>query len=117
VGCMDEINITLHTENFMTKETTDKTQEQSALASAQCSAAWLPIQLAPKDGTRIMLWCGDEIEIGYWSMSGWVGTPDKPGAWIIYENRSDTIELAPTHWQPLPMPPNDPKLSHGRELR
>jgi hypothetical protein len=73
---------------------------------------WLPIQLAPKDGTRIMLWCGDEIEIGYWSISGWVqrseGSPlgKQDGAWIIYENRSDTIELAPTHWMPLPEPPN-----------
>ena len=83
----------------------------SSLAAPSGSAEWLPIQLAPKDGTRVLLWCGDEVEVGYWSTSSWVRNmkPDgtlTDGAWIIYENRSDTIELAPTHWMALPLPPN-----------
>lgn len=61
---------------------------------------------APKDGTRILLWANDEMDVGYWTMCAWVGTMENPGAWVIYEARSDTIELHPTHWQPLPPPPN-----------
>lgn len=66
---------------------------------------WQSMDSAPKDGTRVLLWCFDEMEIGYWSTCCWV----KPGgAWIIYENRSDTIELAPNFWQSLPDPPPHP---------
>ena len=66
------------------------------------TGGWQPIATAPKDGTRLLLCDSDDagqIDIGYWSTSSWVATG---GAWIIYENRSDTVELTPTHWQPLP---------------
>jgi len=52
------------------------------------------------------------MEIGYWSTCIWVGR----GAWIIYENRSDTIELNPTHWATLPMPPDAPPAAGERAL-
>lgn len=63
------------------------------------TVTWKPIESAPKDGTRILLRSnGDEYDVGYWSTSLWV----KPGgAWIIYEARSDTIEIDPTHWRSL----------------
>lgn len=40
-----------------------------------------------------------EMDVVYWSTSLWV---KQGGAWIMFENRSDTIELHPTHWMPLP---------------
>ena len=82
----------------------------AGLRAAPGSASWLPIETAPKDGRRVLLWRhDDELEIGYWSTSVWVS----PGAWIIYEARSDTVELHPTHWMPLPTTPNA-ELSDAR---
>ena len=72
---------------------------------------WAAIETAPKDGTRLLLWCNG-LEVGYWSTSLWAPRPKgsplgkQDGAWIIYENRSDTIRLTPTHWMPLPFPPD-----------
>lgn len=69
---------------------------------------WKPIESAPKDGRRVLLyvpWREDEPDIisGYWSASVWV----LPGAWIAEKNRSDTVEYPATHWQPLPLPPSE----------
>ena len=67
------------------------------------TGGWRPIETAPKDETYILLYCGDDFQaVGYWSTSIWV---TKGGAWIYDECRSDTVELEPTHWQPLPPPP------------
>lgn len=63
---------------------------------------WQPLETAPKDGTRLLLLSGPEIDVGYWSESVWCQTLATQGAWIIYENRSDTVILYPTHWMPLP---------------
>ncbi len=76
-------------------------------ASNGSAATWQPIETATKDGTRLLLWAAgsaaDEIEVGYWSTSVWT----YGGGWINCENRSDTVVLKPTHWMPLPMPPNE----------
>lgn len=56
---------------------------------------WQPIETAPKDGTRILLWGdlpdwdGCFYEVGYWDES--IG--------------GFTCDVEPTHWQPLPKPP------------
>jgi hypothetical protein len=52
---------------------------------------WQPIETAPKDGTRILLWCGSKAHtfVGQWSRGSWVGAK--------YHT--------PTHWIPLPAPP------------
>lgn len=88
-------------------------EQQNTLPPATGSeAVWQPISTAPKDGTRLLLWCIDQIEVGYWSTSLWVTRPadsalgKQEGAWIPYEARSDTIELFASHWKPLPLPPN-----------
>lgn len=68
---------------------------------------WQPIETAPTDGTRVLLYSPDppgSIDVGHWSHYCYVTHPRR-GAWIIYENRSDTIELLPTHWMPLPESP------------
>lgn len=66
---------------------------------------WQPIETAPKDGTSVLLW--------FPSRQGYVGRQDcVPCHWSewgggVWENatsghmQSDT----PTHWMPLPAPP------------
>ena len=68
---------------------------------------WQPIDTAPKDGTDIVLVKEDdpdaeaEFAIGQWFVAGWcfMSTPigDLPAL----------IGFTPTHWMPLPEPPED----------
>ncbi len=72
---------------------------------------WQPIETAPKDGTRILLWpvkvhrkeklTYEEIAvIGYW----YEWPNDAGGAWCG-ATRSKSIPLNLTHWMPLPAAP------------
>ena len=58
---------------------------------------WQPIETAPKDGTKILAWEFDDYTIAWWGVStgGWYG-------WMFSD---DWIRCYPTHWQPLPAPP------------
>lgn len=74
---------------------------------------WQPIETAPKDGTQILLYCNyyssSNIEIGSFRNDD----NDKEGeekGW--FDNSYDDFScgyastpLAPTHWMPLPDPP------------
>ncbi|WGR59952.1 DUF551 domain-containing protein [Paracoccus ferrooxidans] len=67
---------------------------------------WQPIETAPRDGTKIDLWTGynERIADSMWlNGRGWVfwGTDgfESPG-W-------EKVFPAPTHWMPLPQPPED----------
>jgi hypothetical protein len=67
--------------------------------------SWQPIETAPKDGTPILAYCQKEREwpflIVEWSF----------GSWFVHGNEiygeSTGIDPKPTHWMPLPEPPND----------
>jgi hypothetical protein len=82
--------------------------------SASCSASWLPIAIAPKDGTRILITDGDMLEVCSWNQTrcldypgdmGWrYGTGDDYSTYQEIEN--------PTHWMPLPSLPNA-EVRHG----
>ena len=75
---------------------------------------WQPIETAPKDETVIWLYAEDVCWIGAWSnpifdefpgkwrTQGYV-PDDMDGARLALTSR----EIIPTHWQPLPEPPND----------
>ncbi len=67
---------------------------------------WQPIETAPKDGTRLILWGREDgvgeprVWLGSWSTGCWYAP-----SWVAYEHRSETEYLQPTHWMPVPEPP------------
>jgi|GEM_PF-3424387 len=67
----------------------------AAAVAAALAPQWQPIESAPKDGTRVLLWdsAGDGRAI--------------TGAWRV--DSADDHETF-THWQPLPAPP---EVDHG----
>ena len=67
------------------------------LALRGLEGQWRPIETAPKDGTRVLLLRSHEegfdskrIGVGYWKNETWWST--RPG-------------MPPSHWLPLPAPP------------
>jgi hypothetical protein len=63
---------------------------------------WQPIETAPKDGTRILVFekIWPEIVVAEWDE----GTGHHPG-WRVYPNTESLDTCDPTHWMPLPEPP------------
>ena len=60
---------------------------------------WQPIEIAPKDGTEILVWNdGNEAFVAFWHerKSKWM--------WTIHDLNGDEY-LSPTHWMPLPPHP------------
>jgi len=53
---------------------------------------WQPIATAPKDWTNILFFADEDIGICWWDVDA--------GAW-----KSAYRDEYPTHWQPLPEPP------------
>jgi hypothetical protein len=74
---------------------------------------WMPIETAPQDGSQILLWgpCM-QISVGYfqqhssWGEEPWMLTAD--GCMAIERMSDFGVDYrtaSPTHWQPLPSPP------------
>lgn len=83
------------------------------------AAAWRDIDTAPKDGTWVLLYdpmANSLIYTGTWDAkfdSNWNYESDNleyKGAWTSYQAQSfgheEYATLQPTHWMPLPDPPN-----------
>ncbi len=67
---------------------------------------WQPIETAPKDGTRLLLYFpelkklgNEEVVIGFWHQPG---NQEHPGYWMGWGSGRKTA----THWMPLPKAPN-----------
>lgn len=74
---------------------------------------WQPIETAPKDGTWIISWNGDEVAPASWGDNseyqrgevGWCyGSPWYGGT--LYDG-INIMKTQPTHWMPLPDAPHD----------
>ena len=97
--------------------TSDKPQ---AVASNALFGVWIPIESAPQNGTQILVRCsGDRMAAVRWLDgmfigTGWFAVVPFNGGW---GHGSDTFiqfkEDQPTHWMPLPNPPNP--AVRGRE--
>ena len=82
---------------------------------------WLPIETAPKDGTTVLLLVADGehnlqdedpgITIGSFGVEG--GPEEDPtwhfAGWSWYQDYYCRGTGTPTHWQPLPAPPQETK--------
>lgn len=64
---------------------------------------WQPIETAPKDGSEILVSLTHSLGDDEWENVRWVDTYFD-GGWFWYRNRID-IPFPPTHWIPLPTPP------------
>lgn len=73
---------------------------------------WQPIETAPKDGTRVLLWivhCNAKYATSPFE-EGWIGACI--GSWSEHNGGGFTwygIYGTPTHWRPLPAPPKETK--------
>lgn len=82
-----------------------ETLEYSAAIKAE--RTWMPIESAPKDGTRILIWIEHEPKLGHLPEYSHAAI----GAWTNHNKGGWTwmgILGNVTHWQPLPSPPVAP---------
>ena len=63
---------------------------------------WQLIETAPKDGTPIIVY--PNIDVTFW---GYTKDDSDPYGWVgSYSYTTDDFNtLSPTHWMPLPAPP------------
>jgi hypothetical protein len=67
------------------------------------SDAWQPIETAPRDGTRILVWWRGRRSQTMVRISRCTQPHGSPYVWVTDGTGRDTLE--PTHWMPLPPPP------------
>ncbi|CAA6603742.1 conserved hypothetical protein [Rhodospirillaceae bacterium LM-1] len=66
---------------------------------------WIPIETAPQDGTRILVYDANPFEeYDRYAVVKWEDTIG------TFEN-ADGRSIWPTHWMPLPAPPSVPQAS------
>lgn len=59
---------------------------------------WMPIETAPKNGERFLFTNGGFIGIGFFIS----------GQWFACDSWRGETNSVPTHWMPLPAPPERP---------
>jgi len=76
---------------------------------------WQPIETAPKDGTSILVFGKFGADIARWNKDPSVWDRDVDACWTVFEPDDYFYaihlldEFEPTHWMPLPEPPNETK--------
>lgn len=75
---------------------------------------WFPIEIAPQDGSCVMLWKPDERMVGEYMLVGYWGEwPGIGECWIAVDGKpqgyfsqvTQSRQGYPTHWARLPAPP------------
>jgi hypothetical protein len=59
---------------------------------------WQPIETAPVDGTEIFAWDGKGVKVAWCYEGRWIYDDEMESPYLTHWH--------PTHWQPLPGPPN-----------
>lgn len=78
-----------------------------AIQAERNRSTWQPIESAPKDGTDILITTegyGMLVRIGFYDAA-------RDGVWSIWPGRD---RMNPTHWQPLPSPPNPSSIKREK---
>lgn len=79
-------------------------QEACDLSGRSATHEWKPIETAPKDGSKVLLWWSDRVVYGAWLDNSKTAVP-----WAGW--RPPSMEVRPrgqpTYWMPLPAPPTD----------
>jgi len=76
-------------------------QELDGLRAKLAEQEWLPIETAPRDGTPILVAiAGDEFRPML------VQSPRAKSRWHVVGSESRVLTKEPTHWRPLPAPPD-----------
>ena len=67
---------------------------------------WQPIETAPRDGTKVLLWCDKDHTVA-------VGWTVDDGEFAYWDSNS-VDGWSYTHWMPLPDPPQKPLTTRPR---
>lgn len=76
---------------------------------------WLPIETAPKDGRELLVFGKRGIDIARWQTDPSIWERENVPCWAVFEPEDMFYSVylldddAPTHWQPLPEPPEKDK--------
>lgn len=92
------------------KEILELDKEVSKLRAAHAHAidtspGWLPIESAPKDGTRVLIKADCTV------VAGWQNVFDDTFGWVVINDVWVPEHIA-THWQPLPAAPSTKEQHH-----
>jgi len=68
------------------------------------SSSWQPIETAPRDGTAILAAWNMLYKAKRWTVQPVVFLY---GGWLHSWDEDEELPLEPTHWMPLPQPPNE----------
>lgn len=99
-------------------------QAADALEALQRQSAWQPIETAPKDGTRILVYGTYQWENYYERQEEGIicaewykitGANDN-GSWNAISTNPYCDFVQPTHWMPLPTPPEKSGMSIEAEM-
>ena len=109
---LSHINIMAYLD--MPTDTAERVATAAIAAMRGEPVGWQPIETAPKDGTEIFLHCPGSTrpKIGSWRVDGLMS--ERGEMWLddSYDDFSTSFEscpLDPTHWMPLPTPPDSGK--------
>ncbi len=85
----------------------DRKFRAKAVAAIGAGMSWQSIETAPRDGTTILVGHSESVFSAWWEPDGWK-TGSGVAGWVdgCTNNDGDYSTYEPTHWQPLPPPPN-----------
>ncbi len=69
---------------------------------------WQPIETAPKDGTRVLAFDGSQIITVDYQEPSYIGVNNHikiEESWVQISDSGRATDFYPTHWMPLPGPP------------
>ena len=77
------------------------------LTGGQEMSEWQPIETAPKDGSTVLVATSGKVTAAWWDEDQSIWTELLVWNSVFDEYEAQPIGFAPTHWMPLPPPPQD----------